>query len=214
MTGRLLRLHLRARGASAFVAGVSVITLLAWTGGTWLAGRSFLDGPAARLPVVVLAPLLAAVLLGSTLAGADEELERGTPLRWPAWRAGHVLLAVLAVLAVAAALVLTGLRVPETFGAHALARNTFGWIGLVAGATALLGARLAWLPAFGYGCAVYFARPRDTGVFVALWAWPVQPSAAAASWWAASGVLALGLVGYAYRGSAAGRRSRPRPVTV
>ncbi|WP_018218289.1 hypothetical protein [Salinispora vitiensis] len=206
MTGRLLRLHLRARGASAFVAGVSVITLLAWAGGTWLAGRSFLDGPAARLPVALLAPLLAAVLLGSTLAGADEELERGTPLRWPAWRAGQVLLAVLAV---AGALVLTGLRVPETFGAHALARNTLGWIGLVAGATALLGARLAWLPAFGYGCAVYFARPRDTGVFVALWSWPVQPSAVAASWWAASGVFVLGLVGYAYRGSAVGRRFRP-----
>lgn len=205
MTGRLLRLHLRVRGASAFVAGVSVITLLAWAGGTWLAGRSFLDGPAARLPVVVLAPLLSAVLLGPTLAGVDEELERGTPLRWRVWRAGHVLLAVLAV---ATALVLTGLRAPETFGAHALARNTLGWIGLVAGATALLGARLAWLPAFGYGCAVYFAAPRDAGVLAALWAWPVQTSTAAASWWAAGGVLALGLVGYAHGGAAVDRRPR------
>lgn len=151
MTGRLLRLHLRARGASAFVAGASAIALLAWAGGTWLAAQPHLGGPAARLPVVALAPLLAAVLLGPTLAGADEELERGTPLRWPAWRTGHVLLAVLAV---AAALVLTGLRAPETFGAQALARNTLGWIGLVAGATALLGALLAWLPAFGYAYVV------------------------------------------------------------
>ncbi|WP_028193036.1 hypothetical protein [Salinispora pacifica] len=211
MTGRLLRLHLRARGASAFVAGASAIALLAWAGGTWLAAQPHLGGPAARLPVVVLAPLLAAVLLGPTLAGADEELERGTPLRWPAWRVGHVLLAVLAV---ATALALTGLRAPETFGAQALARNTLGWIGLVAGATALLGARLAWLPAFGYGCVVYLAAPRDAGVFVALWAWPVQPATAAASWLAAGGVLALGLAGYAYRGSAVGHRLPSRPVTI
>lgn len=151
------------------------------------------------------------MLLGPTLAGADEEFERGTPLRWPAWRTGHVLLAVLAV---ATALVLTGLRAPETFGAQALARNTLGWIGLVAGATALLGARLAWLPAFGYGCVVYVAAPRDAGVFVALWAWPVQPSTAAASWVAAGGVLALGLAGYACCGSAVGRRLLLSSATI
>lgn len=209
MTGRLLRLHLCTRGASTFVAGVGIIALLAWAAGTWLTGRPYFDGPAARVPVVALAPLLAALLLGPTLAGADEDLEHSTALPWQAWRAGHVLSAAAVI---ATALSLTGLHAPSTFGAYALARNTVGCIGLVTSAAALLGARLAWLPAFGYVCAVYAAAPRHTGVLVALWAWPIQPSTTAVSWLTAVTTFALGATAYTHHGSCAptGRRHGPR----
>lgn len=205
MIRRTLVLHLSARGAPMFVVGVSVITLLAWFGGTWLAGKPFFDGPAARIPVVALAPLLAALLLGPTLAGADENLERSTPLPWQVWRAGHVLLAALVI---AGALSLTGLHAPTTFGAYALARNTLGCIGLVSGATVLLGARLAWLPAFLYVCAVYAGAPRQTGVIVAVWAWPIQPSVSAPSWVAAVTLFILGAAGYSVWGSSTRGRGR------
>jgi hypothetical protein len=214
VTRRLLTLHLRSRGASTFVAGVGVITLLAWAAGTWLAGRPYFDGPAARVPVVALAPLLAALLLGPTLAGADEDLERSTPLPWRVWRAGHLLVAALVT---AMALSLAGLRESDTFGAHALVRNALGCIGLVASGAVLLGARLAWLPAFVYVCAVYAAAPRHTGAVVAAWAWPIQPSTTTASWLTAVTIFAVGAAGYVHGGSRApaGRRFRSRgaPVT-
>ncbi|MEV6811834.1 hypothetical protein [Micromonospora sp. NPDC051296] len=198
MNGRFLALHLTARGAPAFTTGLTTITALAWLAGSWLASRPYFDGPAARVPVVALAPLLAVLLLGPTLAGADPDLERSTPLPWRAWRAGHVLLAVLAI---AAALSLTGLHSPHTFGAYPLVRNTLGCAGLVTGAAVLLGARLAWLPAFGYVCAVYAAAPRQAGIAVAMWAWPVQPSTATASWLVAVVLFVVGAAGYVHLGA-------------
>ncbi|RQW99374.1 hypothetical protein [Micromonospora inaquosa] len=207
MTNRLLTLHLRSRGAFTFLVGVGVIALLAWAAGTWLASRPYFDGPAARVPVVALAPLLAALLLGPTLAGADEDLEHSTPLPWRAWRAGHLLVAAVVT---AVALILAGLRAPDTYGAHALVRNALGCIGLVAGGAVLLGARLAWLPAFVYVCAVYAAAPRQTSVVVAAWAWPVQPSTITPSWLTAATIFAVGAAGYVHGGSraSAGRRAR------
>ncbi|WP_431876858.1 hypothetical protein [Micromonospora marina] len=207
MTSRLLTLHLRSRGATTFVAGVGVIALLAWAAGTWLASRPYFDGPAARVPVVAVAPLLAALLLGPTLASADEDLERSTPLPWRAWRASHLLVAALAT---ALALSLAGLRAPDTYGAQELVRNALGCIGLVAGGAVLLGVRLAWLPAFVYVCAVYAAAPRQNSAVVAACAWPIQPSTTAASWLTAATIFAVGAAGYVHGGARAsgGRRAR------
>ncbi|MEV6692115.1 hypothetical protein AB0M35_11685 [Micromonospora sp. NPDC051196] len=197
-------MHLTARGGPAFLVGLVVIAVLAWAAGSWLADRPTFGGSVARIPVVALAPLLAAVLLGPSLAGADEELERGTPLPWRVWRTGHVLLA--AVLS-AAVLSLAGLADPHTFGAYALVRNTLGHTGLVVGAAALLGVRLAWLPAFCYGCAVYAAAPRGTDRVTAIWAWPVQPSSATVSWLVVGVLFVAGITGYVLRG-AGGRHGR------
>ncbi|MFI6761043.1 hypothetical protein ACIBF5_18095 [Micromonospora sp. NPDC050417] len=204
---RLAELHLRARGGPVFATGLGLVTLLTWGAGTWIAGRPYFDGPASRVPVVMLAPLLAAVLLSPTLAGADEELERGTARPWRRWRLGHLLLAVAGI---GAALTSTGLRAPEVFGAHALLRNTLGCVGLVALGAALLGARLAWLPAFGYVCAVYAAGPRS-GDAARFWAWPLQPSSVSASWLTAGTLFAVGTFWYASRGARAGQGQRPLP---
>ncbi|WP_430783266.1 hypothetical protein [Actinoplanes sp. G11-F43] len=82
-----------------------------------------------------------------------------------------------------------------------LLRNTLGCIGLIAGAAALIGARLAWLPAFGYICAVYAARPPRTGGPAEIWAWPVQPSTAPLAWIPALAVFTAGAGYYILRGS-------------
>ncbi|GGM57066.1 hypothetical protein GCM10011608_47390 [Micromonospora sonchi] len=206
MSARLLRLHLTARGVPKFAVGLAVVTVLAWSAGSWLASRSYFNGALARVPVVALAPLLAAILVAPTLGGADDDLERSTPLRWRAWRAGHVLLAGLAI---AAALSLAGLREPHAFGAYALVRNTLGCTGLVAGAAALLGVRLAWLPAFGYVCAVYAAVPRQTDPATALWAWPVQPSTSATSWLPVVALFGLGVAAYARFGPGPAMAAHP-----
>lgn len=197
MNHRLLALHLTARGGPASTASLTVITLLAWAGGNWLASRSSFDGPAARIPVVALAPLLAVLLLGPTLAGADEDLERSTPLPWRIWRAGHILLAALTI---AAALSLAGLHKPDVFGAYTLVRNTLGCVGLVTGGAALLGARLAWLPAFIHVTAVYAAAPRHGNTATEIWAWPIQPTTSGASWTVATGLFILGSASCISRG--------------
>lgn len=207
--GRRFVLHLIARGVPAFLVGLAVVAVLAWAAGGWLVSRPYFGGAVARIPVVALAPLLAAVLLGPSLAGADEDLERGTPLPWRVWRACHVLLAALLC---AAVLSLAGLADPHTFGAYALVRNTLGHTGLVVGAAALLGVRLAWLPVFCYGCAVYAAAPRGTDRVTAIWAWPVQPSSATVSWLVVGVLFVAGTAAYVLLG-AGGRWSmliRPR----
>ncbi|MER7006739.1 sigma factor [Dactylosporangium sp. NPDC000555] len=139
-----------------------------------------------------------AVLLAPTLAGADDELERGTALPWRRWRLGHLLLAAAAI---GGPLALTGLRAPEVFGAYALLRNTLGCVGLVALGATLLGARLAWLPVFGYVCAVYGAAPRQIGGVTGVWAWPAQPSSVTTSWLTAGALFAIGTLWYAARGA-------------
>lgn len=194
----MTRLHLRARGIPVFVAGLLVTAALAAVTADWLASRAYFDGPGARVPVVALAPLLAALLLGPTLGGADETLERSLPTPWRLIRFGHL---AAAILATALALTAAGLPDPAIYGVHALARNTIGCVGLVAGAAALLGARLAWVPAFGYVCGVYAAAPARDGGAEELWAWPVQPSTADASWWAALIVFAVGAAAYTRYGA-------------
>ncbi|MEE6260618.1 hypothetical protein [Plantactinospora sonchi] len=200
MSGRLLRLHLWSRGGTTFLVGVVVVAVLGWLAATWITSRPYFSGPAARIPVVALAPLLGAMLLGPTLGGADEELERGTPLPWPRWRLGHVLFGTTLL---GGTLALTGLRAPEIFGAYALLRNTLGCVGLIAGTAVLLGARLAWVAAFGYVCAVYAAAPRQIGGAAGVWAWPTQPSTVEASWLVAVGLFLLGTTAYLCRGARA-----------
>jgi hypothetical protein len=180
----VIRLHLRARGVPLYVAGLLVVTLLT---------TAALQHPAeaARLSVITLAPLLATLLLGPTLAGADEALERGTPTPWPLIRTGHL----------AAAVIVTASLLNLPGGDDALVRNTLGCVGLVAGAAALIGVRLAWLPVFAYVCAVYASAPALDDRWAQIWAWPVQPSTAHLSWWPALAAFTVGAGVYILRGA-------------
>lgn len=198
MTARSIRLHLRARGIPLSTAGLLVIAVLAAVAARWLSTRLSFDGAHARVPIVTLAPLLAALLLGPTLAGADESLERSLPVRWRMIRAGHLAAAAAVVLV---ALTAAGVPEPAIYGVYALARNTAGCIGLVAGAAVVLGNRLAWLPAFAYVCAVYAAAPARDGGWEGIWAWPVQPSHTELSWLTALVAFASGAALYVLRGA-------------
>ncbi|WP_433793498.1 hypothetical protein [Actinoplanes sp. CA-252034] len=190
----MIRLHLRARGVPAFAAGLLVVAALVATAMRFLATRPFFDPVEARTPVLAVGPLLAAMLLGPTLAGADEWLERGVPVPWRLIRTGHLAAAVT---------ITAGLLALAGHGDAALIRNTLGCVGLVAAGAALIGTRLAWLPVLAYVCAVYAAAPPLDGGPAQIWAWPVQPSTAPLAWWPVLAVFTAGTALYVLRGARA-----------
>ncbi|MEW2254613.1 hypothetical protein [Streptomyces sp. NPDC047869] len=181
------------------------LTLLALAGTTafavWAAGRldAYLD-PYRRVPVVALAPLLAAAVIGTSLYSASDELDRTAVRPW--WPRRLAQLGALTALA-ALVLPLAVLGHAETFGPPAVVRNTLGCTGVTAAAAVLLGARLSWLPAFGYVTAVYLASSGARGRAVTVWAWPMQPGAQPGAWAAALTAFVVGAVLYAVRGARA-----------
>lgn len=192
----------RARRVPEFLAGTVAVALLAWWAGEWLMSRPTSSGPIDRLPVALLAPLVVAVLVASTLIAADEELERTGARRWRRERLMHVLVLVT----VGGAAVSVGALVPSTgYGAAELARNTLGCVGMVTLFTPFLGGRLAWTPAFGYVAIAYFVGPQpiesDTG-----WSmWPVQVSGSTSTWWVCAAWFVVGVTAYVWKGSRARR---------
>ena len=154
--------------------------------------------PDGRLPVVALAPLMAAALTGTSLYSASDELDRTAVRPWWPRRLAHL----LGLTALAAALLpLAVLGDGAGFGPSAMIRNLLGCTGVTAAAAVLLGARLSWLPAFGYVSAVYLASGGVHGRAVTVWAWPVQPGPVTAAWVAAGGAFLLGSALYAVRGA-------------
>jgi hypothetical protein len=178
------------------LAGLVVVALLAWVTGGWLADGEWSPGPGERWPVAVLAPLLAALLVSTGLAGADEELERTAPVRWRVIRIVHV---IVAASVAGVALALTGLWEPRIFGSFELVRNAAACLGLIALSAIVLGARLAWAPATGYVLAVVAVGPRDPDT--AWWTWPIQPWGAHRATWSALLLLLAGAVAYAWLGA-------------
>ncbi|MGW3338202.1 hypothetical protein ACWDCL_12060 [Streptomyces sp. NPDC001009] len=181
---------------------VTLVALVANTGfAAWAAGAldAYLD-PDRRVPVVALAPLLAAAVIGASLHTASDELDRTAVRPW--WR--RRLLHLVALTALASALLSPAVAGHvETFGPPAMIRNTLGCVGITALAAVVLGARLSWLPGFGYVSAVYLASSGAQGRAATVWAWPVQPGPQPGAWAAALAAFALGTVSYAVRGARA-----------
>lgn len=189
---------MRARSVPFSIAGLVVTAMVAWAISEHLAGHE--GGVENRLPVVVWAPVLAAALISMNAAGADEELDRCTPARWPRLRMALVLPAIVIA---AGGLTLTGLAEPYTFGALALIRNVAGFAGLAVASAALLGVRTAWTVPLGYAALVYVVGLADVRPGTAWWTWPVQPSEVVHGMWAAGVLLVTGLWLYAWRGARA-----------
>lgn len=195
MTGLLLYARSRALPtALAALAGTAAFAL-------WAAGRldTYVD-PDRRVPIVALAPLLAAAVIGTTLYTASDELDRTAVRPW--WPRRLLQLAALTALA-AALLPLAVLGHPEVFGPATVIRNVLGCTGLTAAAAVLLGARLSWLPVFGYVTAVYLGSSGARGRAATVWAWPMQPGAQPGAWAAALVAFAMGAALYAVRGARA-----------
>ncbi|MFE9018874.1 hypothetical protein ACFYNL_09930 [Streptomyces sp. NPDC007808] len=160
---------------------------------------AFLD-PERRVPVVALAPLAAAAVIGVSLHTASDELDRTAVRPW--WR--RRLVHLLALTALAAALLPWAVFGHMSwFGPPAMIRNTLGCVGLTAASAVLLGARLSWLPVFGYVSAVYVASAGLRGGSVPVWAWLVQPSGQADAWLVALVTFVGGGLLYLRRGARA-----------
>ncbi|RZU37423.1 hypothetical protein EV284_2592 [Streptomyces sp. BK022] len=193
-----LPLYARSRALPPTLAALAVTTGFA----VWAAGAldAYLD-PYRRVPVVALAPLLAATAIGASLRSDSDELDRTAVRPWWLRRLAHL----LALTALASALltpVVAGHA--ETFGPPVMVRNVLGCVGIVALAAVVLGARLSWLPAFGYVSAAYLASSGAHGRAATLWAWPVQPGAQPGAWAAALAAFTLGTALYAARGARPG----------
>ncbi|MEU9861021.1 hypothetical protein AB0D99_09100 [Streptomyces sp. NPDC047971] len=196
-----LALYVRSRTLPAAVAAVLGTAAAAAWSASWLQSQPGFDHTA-RVPVVVLGPLLAASAIGTSLYAASDELDRTATRPWPLRRTAHVL--ALTVLAVAVlALAVPGH--PDAFGGPAMVRNTLGTVGVTVAAAALIGARPSWLPATVYTGSVYMAAPSRPGGAAELWAWIMQPGPEAGAWAVALGAFAGGTALYAFRGARSGR---------
>ncbi|MCD2464444.1 MULTISPECIES: hypothetical protein [unclassified Streptomyces] len=190
-------LYLRSRalpGALAALAGTAATA--AWAA-WWLQSLPDFDHTA-RLPVVVLGPLLAAAAIGTSLHTPSDELDRTAVRPWWPRRLVHVLAPA------ALALALLALAVPghaAEFGAPAAVRNTLGLVGVTAAAAAVVGARLSWLPSAFFVGAVYLSAPSAPGGGAQWWAWVMQPGPQAGAWTVAVAAFAAGTGLYAWRGA-------------
>lgn len=190
-------LHLRVRRAGWVALGPLLLAAASWWSANWLATCTYFDGPLARPPVAVLAPLIAAVMVSTTLAGSDIELDRTASRLTSPRRAAHALVAAVTV---AAVLGVAATNALATFGSYALIRNSLGLIGLVLLAASLMPAVLAWAPALTYSVTVYLAAPRAPHAGSPWWAWPMQSGGPDASWVVALALLVAGLTAYSIQG--------------
>jgi len=195
VTAAGLLLYARSRALPVTLAALAGTTAFAVWGAHSL--DAYLD-PYRRVPVVALAPLLAAAVIGVSLHTDSGELDRTAVRPWWPRRLTHL----LGLTALAAALLPTAvLGDALVFGPPAMIRNTLGCTGVTAAAAVLLGARMSWLPAFGYVSAVYLASNGASGRAVTVWAWPMQPGAQAGAWVAALAAFVVGGALYVVRGA-------------
>lgn len=211
VTGRLL--YARSRGIPFALTVLAATAALA----VWAAYGldAYLD-PRRRVPVVALAPLLASAVIGTSFHQYADELDR-TAVRpwWP--RRLTQLLALTALAAAVLALAVLG-HVAE-FGAPAMVRNTLGAVGITAASAALIGARLSWMPTFGYLSAVYLGAPRTHGGWATVWGGVADAAGPRAGAWAtAAAVFVAGAALYAWRGPrrevALATRNGPKPFVA
>ncbi|WP_330457878.1 hypothetical protein OIB37_13810 [Streptomyces sp. NBC_00820] len=188
-------LYARSRAVPATLAALVATTGFA----IWAARQlnAFVD-PDSRVPIVALAPLMAAAVIGVSLYTASAELDRTAVRPW--WPRRLVQLVGLTALA-SGLLPLAVLGHADVFGPPAAIRNTLGCVGITAAAAVLLGARLSWLPAFVYVSSVYLASHGAQGRAALLWAWPMQPGAQPEAWAMALAAFVVGVVLYAVRGA-------------
>ncbi|WP_323187806.1 hypothetical protein [Streptomyces sp. NBC_01242] len=158
-------LYIRSRALPLTAVALAGIVLVAAGAAHWLETRPHFDHTA-RIPVVVLAPLLASAAIGTSLHAPSDELDRTGVRRWWPRRLLH-LLALTVLTAGALALAVPGH--PEAFGAPAMVRNVLGATGVAAASAALIGARLSWLPMTVYGGAVYLVAPCTHDGAAAVW---------------------------------------------
>lgn len=195
-SGTVPVLYLRSRAVPRTAAVLICIVLAAAWAADWLVSRTYFHHNA-RVPVLVLAPMLVSAAIGTSLYAPADELDRTAVRRWWPRRLLH-LLALTVPAAAALALAVPGH--PAEFGAPGMIRNVLGATGVAAASAALIGARLSWLPMTVYGGSVYLAAPRTPGGTASVWAWLMQPGPQSGAWVVASVAYAAGAALFAVRG--------------
>lgn len=144
----------------------------------------------------MVAPLAAAVVIGTASGSPFGETERSASRALPPIRFGHL---ALLLGASAGLLALAALALGED-GSGALLRNCAGFVGLALIGAWLVGAGVSWMLPLAYAAAVFtdfLVKPdRD-----ASWRWPLQPIDDDGSSLIAVALLVAGLGVVAWRGS-------------
>lgn len=191
-------LHIRARHLQWIIPAMLLLSTGSWQIAKWLANYPYFDGPNARAPVAIAAPLVAAIALSATLSGADSDLECSTARLSIRWRSLH---AIAAALIPGTLLAIAATDQPEIWGSYALVRNTIGMVGIILITASVLPPKLSWAPTLAYVLVVYLAAPRTATYGSSWWAWPMQPGAPDASWIAAGLLFTAGILVYGHLGS-------------
>lgn len=176
-------LELRALSVPAVAVMVGVVAAAAWWAAAWLRARPFVGGDLARLPVLLVAPLLAAVAVSQLLHLPDPEVRATLPRPRTCWRVTHALLMlVVAPLPLSLAATADG----YTWGSLVLVRNTLGCVALVLLTARMLPIGLAAAPAAVWLAAAYAVGPPPVGVVLTrarvCLLWPVQSSGDCLTW--------------------------------
>jgi hypothetical protein len=174
MTGAVL--YLRSRRVPMAVA-VALGTAAVWA----LVLRD-------RAVVALIVQLMVAVL-ATTLSAPDEDLDRTASMRWPRWRAAHLLALVLPIMTTL------------TFAPAALVlRDATGLLGLTALCACVVGVARSWFLPMGWTVvAVAYTQPGTRG---ALATWQAQPHDSRPAAVLAVVLAVTGLCAYAFAGPA------------
>jgi hypothetical protein len=190
-------LYARTRGVTVWGATLAGTAFVAWWCAEWLIDTSRFGGTGGRVPVVAMAPLLAAAAIVGSLHVYGREIEETAARRQWLWRAGQIVLGTAISAAVLAATVLLD---AAQFGAMAMVRNVIGCVGLATLASVVFGARMSWLPLMVYATTVYLSAPRQAHGATVAWAWPMQPGPEPAAWAAATALFVVGLAACSWLG--------------
>ncbi|KUL31733.1 hypothetical protein ADL15_21385 [Actinoplanes awajinensis subsp. mycoplanecinus] len=159
-------------------------------------------------PLAMAAIGFAAVAAGTTLTGADPDLDRTAALPWPTRRALHLALAALVILG----LLLSVAGTAHGYGEPvALVRNCAGALGLISLGAATLGGARSWfylVPFITIPPFLPISRTTGDGVLGQILGWPVQAAESTAAGTTAAVLLALGAAGYIRRGSRSATSAR------
>ncbi|WP_246150613.1 hypothetical protein [Streptomyces qinzhouensis] len=172
----------------------------AWFAPRLLVGENGIADPANRLPLVLVAPLVAAVAIGTGLHTPSDELDRSAARAW--WRPRLLQLLGLTGLAAGSfALAVTGS--PELYGSPAAIRNLLGCTGIVLLTAVVAGAGAGWLPAVLYTALAYLLY-QDPGSGPV--GWVVRPGPGAQAWTTAVVLYVTGAAAWLWRGARRGTR--------
>jgi hypothetical protein len=190
---RFLRLYLRSRRVP-LALGIATAAIT----GVWALCLRYSDTPAIDARGVSLTVMLAVAALAPTLSGADDALDHTASINWPTRRAGHLLLAATAIIALLLLSMLTDARFAPS---GVVFRNTVGLLGLTALGAALLGTARSWIAPLTWTLVsvlpLIHPSPRVT---MQVAGWLVQPAGTTAATVCAAVLGVTGLLAYTLRG--------------